>query len=111
MANFITVPSTDTGYATATIPNGGPIQLPVALIFDVKQTAATTTVVYFDNRLGAGQKTLTLTHSSTAAAGTAPLVANAIYAAMAAAPGGVFVPVSMPVVNDVQIVVTDALYA
>jgi len=111
MANFITVDSTGTGYATATNPNGGPIQLPVDLIFDVKQTAATTTVIYFDNRLGAGQKTLTLTHSSTAAAGTVPLVANAIYGAMAAAPGGVFVPISMPVVNGVQIVVTAALYA
>lgn len=111
MARFITVPSTDTGYATATVPNGGPIQLPLDLIFDVKQTAATTTVIYFDNRLGAGQKTLTLTHTSTAAAGTAPVIANAIYAAMAATPGGVFVPVSMPIIGGVQIVVTDALYA
>ena len=111
MTNFITIPTTDTGYATATVPNGGPIQLPINLIFDVKQTAATTTVIYFDNRLGAGQKTLTLTHTTTAAAGTTAVVANAIYDAMAAAPGGVFVPVSLPVINDVQIVITDALYA
>jgi len=38
MAKFITVPSTATGYATASIPNGGPINLPLDLIFDVKQT-------------------------------------------------------------------------
>jgi hypothetical protein len=106
MAKFITIPSTATGYATATIPNGGPIQLPLDLIFDVKQTSATVTVVYFDNRLGAGQKTLALTHSSTAAFGTAPVIANAIYAAINANPGGTFVPVSMP--NG--IVVVSALY-
>lgn len=111
MAKFITVQSTDTGYATATDPNGGPIQLPVDLIFDIKQTAATTTVIYFDNRLGAGQKTLTLTHTSTAAAGTLPVVANAIYAAIGAAPGGVFVPVSMPAVNNIPILVTGAVWA
>lgn len=111
MAKFITIPSTDTGYATATDPNGGPIQLPLDLIFDVKQTAATTTVIYFDNRLGAGQKTLTLTHTSTSGAGTVAVVANAIYAAMNAAPGGVFVAVSMPVVNSTPIVVTNAVYA
>jgi hypothetical protein len=111
MAKFITVPSSATGYATATVPNGGPIQLPVNLIFDVKQTAATTTVVYFDNKQGAGQKTLTLTHTSTSGAGTLPVVANAIYAAMNAAPGGVFVGVSMPVVGTTPIVVTSALYA
>jgi hypothetical protein len=111
MTKFITVPSTDTGYATATVPNGGPINLPVDLIFDVKQTAATTTVIYFDNRLGAGQKTLTLTHTSTAAAGTAPVVADAIYNALNVLPGGTFVPVSMPTVGGVKIEVTEALYA
>lgn len=115
MAKFITIASTDTGYATATDPNGGPIQVPVDLIFDVKQTAATTTVIYFDNRLGAGQKTLTLTHTSTASAGTAPLVANAIYSAMNDLPGGVFQPVSMPVVVvasvNTPVVVTNAVYA
>ena len=108
MAKFITIPSTGTGYATALVPNGGPIQLSVDLIFDVKQTAATTTVIYFDNRLGAGQKTLTLTHSTTATAyGSLPVVANAIYAAFNAAPGGTFVSVSMPA----GIVVTAGLYA
>ena len=115
MAKFITIPSSATGYATATVPNGGPIQVPVDLVFDVKQTAATTTVIHFDNRVGVGQKTLTLTHTSTASAGTAPLVANAIYAAMNAAPGGVFCPVSMPVstISSVTapVVVTSALYA
>jgi len=111
MAKFINVPSSATGYATATVPNGGPIQLPVDLIFDIKQTAATTTVIYFDNRLGAGQKTLTLTHTSTSGAGTLPVVANAIYAAINAAPGGTFVTVSMPVVGTTPIVVTSALYA
>lgn len=107
MAKFITVPSTATGYATATVPNGGPIHLPLNLIFDVKQTSATVTVVYFDNRLGAGQKTLTLTHTSTSGSGTLPVVANAIYAAMNASPGGEFVSVSMPA----GIAVTSALYA
>ena len=111
MANFITIPSSATGYATATVPNGGPINLPQELIFDVKQTSATTTVIYFDNRLGAGQKTLTLTHTSTSGAGTLPVVANAIYAAINAAPGGTFVKVSMPVVGTTDIVVTSALYA
>ena len=111
MAKFITIPSTATGYATATIPNGGPIQLVQDLIFDVKQTSATTTVIYFDNRLAAGQKTLTLTHTSTSGAGTLSVVSNAIYAAMNAAPGGVFVGVSMPVVGTTSIVVTSALYA
>ena len=111
MEKFITVPSSATGYATATVPNGGPIQLPVSLIFDVKQTSATTTVIYFDNRLGAGQKTLTLTHTSTSGAGTLPVVANAIYNALNANPGGTFVGVSMPVVGTTKIVVTSALYA
>ena len=111
MAQFITIPTSATGYATATVPNGGPINLPLNLVFDVKQTAATTTVIYFDNRLGAGQKTLTLTHNTTAGAGTIPVVANAIYAAMKAAPGGTFVEVSMPVVNTTPIVVASALYA
>jgi len=96
MAKFITVPSTATGYATASIPNGGPINLPLDLIFDVKQTSATATIIHFDNRLGAGQKTLTLTHTSTSGSGTLPVVANAIYAAMNAAPGGTFVSVSLP---------------
>jgi hypothetical protein len=111
MAQFITIPSTDTGYATATDPNGGPIQIPVDLVFDVKQTAATTTIIYFDNRLGAGQKTLTLTHTSTSGAGTVAVVANAIYAAFSQAPAGVFMPVSMPVVGGTPIVVTNAVYA
>jgi hypothetical protein len=111
MANFITIPTTGTGYATTTYANGGPIQLPVALIFDIKQTAATTTAIYFDNRLGAGQKILTLFHTTTAAAGTDAVVAKAIYAAMAAAPGGVFVPVSLPTINGVQIVITGATYS
>jgi hypothetical protein len=111
MAQFITIPSTDTGYATATDPNGGPINVPVDLVFDVKQTAAVTTIIYFDNRLGAGQKTLTLTHTSTAGAGSVAVVANAIYAALAQAPTGVFMPVSMPVVNGTPIVVTNAVYA
>jgi len=111
MAKFITIASTDTGYATATDPNGGPINLPVDLIFDVKQTAATTTVIYFNSTLAAGQKTLTLTHTTTAAAGTTAVVANAIYAAMNVAPGGVFVPVTMPIVAGVQILVTAAVYA
>lgn len=111
MAQFITIPSSATGYATATVPNGGPINVPVDLVFDVKQTSATVTVIYFDNRLGAGQKTLTLTHNSTAGAGTAPVVANAIYAALAQAPAGTFMSVSMPVVNGTPIVVASALYA
>jgi len=115
MANFLTIPSSATGYATATVPNGGPINVPVDLVFDVKQTSATTTVIYFDNRLGAGQKTLTLTHTSTASSGTLPTVANAIYAAMNAKPGGVFVPVSMPLSTistvTAPVVVTSALYA
>tara|TARA_R110000868_G_scaffold912_1_gene6972 strand:+ start:4919 stop:5242 length:324 start_codon:yes stop_codon:yes gene_type:complete len=107
MAQFITIPSTATGYATATVPNGGPIQVPLNLVFDVKQTSATVTVIYFDNRLAAGQKTLTLTHTSTSGSGTLPVIANAIYAAINAAPGGTFVPVSMPS----GIAVTSALYA
>ena len=111
MAKFITIQSTDTGYATATDPNGGPIQVPLDLIFDVKQTVATTTIIYFNNTLGAGQKTLTLTHTSTSGAGTVAVVANAIYAAINVAPGGVFLPVSMPVVGTTQIVVTNAVYA
>jgi len=113
MERFITIPSSATGFATATVPNGGPIQLPVNLIFDVKQTSATTTVIYFDNRLGAGQKTLTLTHTNTttAGAGTLPVVANAIYAALNVAPGGTFVPVNMPTIGTTKIVVTAGLYA
>ena len=111
MAKFITIASTDTGYATATNPNGGPIHLPVDLIFDVKQNSATATAIYFQNTLEAGQQTLTLTHTTTAAAGTSPVVANAIYLAMNAAPGGVFVPVTMPIVAGVQILVTNAVYA
>lgn len=111
MAQFISIPSTDTGYATATDPNGGPINLPVDLIFDVKQTSATVTVIYFNNTLGAGQKTLTLTHTSTAGAGTVAVVAKAIYDALAQAPTAVFMPVSMPIVNNVPIVVTNAVYA
>lgn len=111
MAKFITIPSSATGYATATVPNGGPIQVNVDLLFDVKQTSATTTVIYFDNRLGAGQKTLTLTHNTTAGAGTIPVVANAIYASLNTAPGGTFVPVSMPNVNGTPIVIASALYA
>jgi hypothetical protein len=111
MAQFITIPSSATGYATATVPNGGPINVPVDLVFDVKQTSATVTVIHFDNRLGAGQKTLTLTHNSTAGAGTVAVVANAIYAAISQAPAGVFMPVSMPVVNGTPIVVASALYA
>jgi hypothetical protein len=111
MAQFITIPSSATGYATATVPNGGPIQVPVDLVFDVKQTSATVTVIYFNNLQGAGQKTLTLTHNTTAAAGTVPVVANAIYAAFAQSPTGVFLPVAMPVVNGTPIVVASALYA
>lgn len=111
MAKFISITSTDTGYATATDPNGGPINLPVDLIFDVKQTGATTTVIYFDNRLGAGQKTLTLTHTSTSGVGTLPWVANAIYASLANQPGGVFAEVSIPAINGTAINVTSALYA
>jgi|SanBayMetagenome_1026888.scaffolds.fasta_scaffold40183_3 hypothetical protein len=111
MAQFISIPLSATGYATATVPSGAPIQLPVDLVFNVIQTSATVTVIYFDNRLGAGQKTLTLTHNTTAGAGTVPVVANAIYAALAQAPAGVFMPVSMPVVNGTPIVVASALYA
>lgn len=107
MAKFITIPSTATGYSTATVPNGGPININLELLFDVKQTSATVTVIYFDNRLGGGQKTLTLTHTSTSGSGTLPVVANAIYAAMNAAPGGTFVAVSLPS----GISVTSALYA
>jgi hypothetical protein len=105
MAKFITIPSTDTGFATATDPNGGPIQLNLDYIFDVKQTATTTTVIYFDNRLGAGQKTLTLTHTATS--GTLPTMADAIYEAINANPGGNTVEVAMPV----GIVITNAVYA
>lgn len=105
MTQFITIPSTDTGFATATDPNGGPIQVNLNYLFDIKQTATTTTVIYFDNRLGAGQKTLTLTHTATA--GTLPIVANAIYEAINANPGGNLVPVALPV----GIVITNAVYA
>jgi hypothetical protein len=105
MAKFITIPSTATGFATATVPNGGPIQLNIDYIFDVKQTATTTTVIYFDNRLAAGQKTLTLTHTATT--GTLPTMSNAIYEALNANPGGNIVAVPMPT----GITVTSALYA
>lgn len=111
MAQFISIPLSATGYATATVPSGAPIQVPVDLVWQVIQTSATTTVIYFSNLQSAGQKTLTLTHNTTAAAGTVPVVANAIYAALAQAPAGVFMPVSMPVVNNVPIVVASALYA
>ena len=111
MAQFLNITATSTGYATATVPNGGPINLPINLIFDVKQTSATTTVIYFDNRLAAGQKTLTLTHTSTSGVGTAPWVANAIYAALKNAPGGIYAQVSIPAINGTPINVTSALYA
>lgn len=111
MAKFISIPLSATGYATATVPSGAPIQVPADLVWQVIQTSATTTVIYFTNLNAAGQKTLTLTHNTTVAAGTVPVVANAIYAAYAVAPGGVFLPVSMPVVNNVPIVVTSAVYA
>ena len=111
MAKFISIPTSAVGYSTATIPAGAPIQVPADLVFQVVQTSATVTVIHFDNRIGVGQKTLTLTHSTTAGAGTVPVVANAIYAALTVAPGGVFLPVSMPVVNNVPIVVASALYA
>jgi hypothetical protein len=58
MERFITIPSNATGFATPTVPGGGPIQLPVEFLFDVKQISATVTEIYFDNRLGVGQKKL-----------------------------------------------------
>jgi hypothetical protein len=114
MANFLTIATSATGYGTATSPTGT-LQVPVDFIFQIVQLSATSTVIYFDNKQAAGQKTLTLTHTSTASSGTVPTVANAIYDAMNAKPGGVFVTVSMPLstISSVTapVVVTSATYA
>lgn len=114
MEKFLTIATSATGYGTATNPTGT-LQVRADLIFQVVQLSATSTVVYFDNKQAAGQKTLTLTHTSTASAGTTPVVANAIYSALNDLPGGVFQPVSMPVVIvssvNTPVVVSAAVYA